>query len=85
MDRPYPVHDPRTMWEVRVTCKACEQAHTVCADVRPRVYAFECPRTGERVDMPFRDPTRIIEPWSEVASCSPESIAALFTEEQGKF
>ena len=73
------------MWETEVICKECEKPHLVCAEVIPRAFTFECPDTNQRVDMPFRDPSRIPDPWSEVSACSPRAITAIFTEEQGTF
>lgn len=73
------------MWEAPVVCKSCEGTHLVRADVLPRSFSFECPQTGERVDMPFRDPSRMSEPWAEVATPSPEAIPTLFEAEQGSF
>lgn len=75
----------KLMWEAAITCKACNKTHLICADFRPRTFGFECPETEQRVDMPFRDPSKIISPWSEVEVRSPEAISALSTEEQGRF
>lgn len=73
------------MWETQIRCKACERTHLVCAQLIPRTFVFECPETQERVDMSFRDPSRMPGEWNEVARCSPEAVAVSLAEQQGKF
>ena len=73
------------MWEMEVICDVCHNTHLVCSKLNPRAFAFECPVRRERVDMRYRDPSRISRPWAEVGECSPEAIPVLSAEERGAF
>jgi hypothetical protein len=73
------------MWETQIVCKACEKTHLLCAKLIPRTFVFECPETQERVDMSFRDPSRMPGEWTEVARRSPEAVAVLLAEQHGKY
>ena len=73
------------MWEAQITCSECEKTDLVHADLNPRAFSFECPEKGRQVDMPFRDPSRLVLEWHEVERCSPSSIPASNTEARGKF
>ena len=57
----------------------------VCAEIKPRAFGFECPETSTLVDMPFRDPSLLADPWSEVEGPSPQAVRAISAEEQGRF
>lgn len=63
-----------TMWETDVVCSACSGTHRVCASIIPRAFSYECPGTGQRVDLPFRDPIATPHPWNEVSECSATAV-----------
>jgi len=73
------------MWETDVVCSACSGTHLVCASIIPRAFSYECPQTGTRVELPFRDPTRTPRPWTEVSECSPQSITVDDVQTRGGF
>jgi hypothetical protein len=73
------------MWEATIICKSCDKTHLVCAEIKPRAFGFECPETSTLVDMPFRDPSLLADPWSEVEGPSPQAVRAISAEEQGRF
>lgn len=75
----------KSMWEALVVCKACEKEHLVSAEFIPRAFVFECPGTQERVEMRFRDPSRMSKDWAEVGSTSSESISVIDAEKHGQF
>ncbi len=82
---PARVDASRPMWEALIVCKACEEEHLVCAEFIPRAFAFECPSTQNRVEMRFRDPSRMSRDWTEVSSCSPASAPVIEAEKRGQF
>jgi len=73
------------MWETRITCEACNGAHTICSESIPRAFEYDCPTTRQRVNMPFRDPARMPDPWTEVDAPGADSTTALSIEMHGRF
>ena len=71
------------MWETHVICKACGETHLAGTEFIPRSFAFECPRTGERVDLRFHDPAQLPEQWVEVTSLSKETVPVLQASRHG--
>ncbi|MFT5051987.1 MAG: hypothetical protein ACI8QZ_003418 [Chlamydiales bacterium] len=65
------------MWETSITCEACDGTHRICADSIPRAFEYDCPSARQRVHVPFRDPARMPEPWTEVARASAGATRAL--------
>ena len=62
------------MWETELVCTACSGTHTMSAAIIPRAFSYTRPRSGEHVELPFRDPSRTPEPWREVNNASPGAI-----------
>ena len=50
--------------------------------MKPRTFAYECPSTGDRVDMRFRDPSRT-SAWVEVESASEAAVGVIDAQTQG--
>ena len=75
------------MWEAAVKCDQCDEVHRVYSSspAIPRGFAFECPDTGERVTIAFRNPAVMSQPWSEVTSPSPGALDTLVEEERSAF
>ena len=73
------------MFEAEVNCDECRATHHVCSKVMPRTFAFECPVKKTRVELPYRDPSKMVRPWAEVESCSPNAIRVLRAENRGTF
>ena len=73
------------MWETTIACPACEASHTICSESIPRAFEFDCPTKQARVSVPYRDPARMPEPWTEVASASAGATRALSIEMHGRF
>jgi hypothetical protein len=73
-----------TVWEAQIHCTSCGEAHRLSAELNPRAFSFECPRTRERVDVPFHDPSRLVDDWREVERRSPDAVEVLNAESQGK-
>jgi len=75
------------MWEIELRCEACGEVHRIFAqlDAAPRSFAYECPKTRERVVVRYRDPSRVVKPWTEVQGNSPDAIPTLAAAERGSF
>lgn len=73
------------MWEATIRCTSCEREHVVsCADeVIPRVFAYVCPRSTERVDVRYRDPSRMVRDWAKVDGSARGAIAVDGTQSRG--
>lgn len=69
-------------WEAEIVCEACETTHVLNAELKPRTFAYECPSTGDRVDMRFRDPSRT-SAWVEVESASEAAVGVIDAQTQG--
>lgn len=77
--------DEKKLWETEILCSSCGGTHLLCSEIIPRVFEYECPVTRARVSVPFRDPSRMPQPWAEVDSPSPDGIRTLVAEVHGRF
>ena len=73
------------MREAQIRCSSCGSTHRVCAELHPRAFSFDCPKTGAREDIPFHDPSRTVKDWEEVERRSADAVDALNPEAQGRF
>ena len=75
------------MWEATIQCTDCDGTHAICCNDKtmPRVFVYVCPKTGERVDVRYRDPSRILAEWTKVTECSAGAVLAEDTSSRGAF
>lgn len=75
------------MWEAKMICESCHGAHVVCSPMgnKPRVFAYDCPVTGERMEVRYRDPSRFAINWHEVSRSTHGAVVASSSASRGAF